>query len=106
MCSTFRLRNSDLTRAFRTSYFSVESTHMKRKTIGLIFLLSLTAAAGAQTTPTPTPLPTASPTPVQRPAQTILDLQAKIRSRLLAPELRRGQVGIKIVSLSSGKVIF
>ncbi len=83
--------------------------HMKRKSIGLIFLLSLTAAAaGAQTTPTPTatPLPSVSPTPPQKPKQTILDLQAKIRSRLLAPELRRGQVGIKIVSLNSGKLIF
>jgi len=53
---------------------------------------------------TPTPSPAASPTPV--PIQTLDSLQTKIRQRLFSPELRRGRVGIKIVSLASSKVIF
>ncbi len=54
--------------------------------------------------PTPTPLPTATPTPV--PIQTISDLQSRIRLTLARPELRRGMVGVKIVSLDTNKVIF
>lgn len=62
--------------------------------------------APAKLSPTPSPSPTvmaaASPTPVL----TISDLQAKIRSRIASPNVRRGQIGIKIVSLNTGKVIF
>src|SRR5690349_6457659 len=57
---------------------------------------------------TPSPTPTASPS-VSRPAvsaQTLASLQEKIRQRLLRPEVRRGRVGIKIVSLNSGTVVF
>ncbi|MBA3601815.1 MAG: D-alanyl-D-alanine carboxypeptidase/D-alanyl-D-alanine-endopeptidase [Acidobacteria bacterium] len=54
--------------------------------------------------PTPTPLPTATPAPV--PVQTISDLQSRIRLTLSRPELRRGSVGVKIVSLDTNKVIF
>lgn len=63
-------------------------------------------------TPTPTPKPTVSPSPSVSPTpfvsggQTIFDLQAKIRTSLARPELRRGNIGIKIVSLDSGKVAF
>lgn len=46
---------------------------------------------------------TTGPTAARR---TLEELQSEIRSRLLRPELRRGQVGIKIVSLNSGKVLF
>ncbi|HTK37415.1 MAG TPA: D-alanyl-D-alanine carboxypeptidase, partial [Pyrinomonadaceae bacterium] len=53
------------------------------------------------TNPTPTPTPTATP-----PAQTLSDLQARIRARLTQPEAQRGQVGVKIISLNSGKVIY
>ncbi|MBK8303467.1 MAG: D-alanyl-D-alanine carboxypeptidase/D-alanyl-D-alanine-endopeptidase [Chloracidobacterium sp.] len=60
--------------------------------------------------PTPTPKPVASPTPaatpIPRPLQTLEDLQAKIRQRLFSTEVRRGRVGVKIVSLNSGKVVF
>lgn len=52
-------------------------------------------------TPTPTPSPTATPA-----AQTLSDLQARIRAKLTQPEVQRGQVGVKIVSLDSGKVIY
>ena len=59
-------------------------------------------------TATPTPKPTASPTPVPTPTpvQTLEELQAKIRQRMFAPEVRRGRIGIKVVSLNTGKVIF
>ncbi len=63
-------------------------------------------------TPTPTPSPTAfvSPTPTPTPApvvvQTLAELQSHIRISLARAELQRGQVGIKIVSLDSGKTIF
>jgi D-alanyl-D-alanine carboxypeptidase/D-alanyl-D-alanine-endopeptidase (penicillin-binding protein 4) len=52
----------------------------------------------------PTPAPTVTPTP-QR-VQTLAELQAKIRAILARPELRRGQMGIKVVSLGSGKTMF
>lgn len=86
---------------------------------GSVFLLTVisfsfsgTASANISSTatPTPTPKPVATPTPAAtptpRPVQTIDDLQAKIRQRLFSPEVRRGRVGIKIVSLNSGKVVF
>ncbi|MBA3335754.1 MAG: D-alanyl-D-alanine carboxypeptidase/D-alanyl-D-alanine-endopeptidase [Acidobacteria bacterium] len=59
-------------------------------------------------TPTFTPLPTTSPTPTSTPTpiQTVADLQSRIQIRLARPELRRGQIGIKIASLDTGKVIF
>lgn len=50
---------------------------------------------------TPVPLPQATPTP-----ETLSDLQTKIQIQLSRPELRRGQIGLKIVSLNSGKLIF
>ncbi|HEY0428893.1 MAG TPA: D-alanyl-D-alanine carboxypeptidase/D-alanyl-D-alanine-endopeptidase [Pyrinomonadaceae bacterium] len=55
-------------------------------------------------TATPTLSPIASPTPVS--VQTLADLQARIRVALLRPELRRGQVGLKIASLDTGKTIY
>jgi D-alanyl-D-alanine carboxypeptidase/D-alanyl-D-alanine-endopeptidase (penicillin-binding protein 4) len=53
---------------------------------------------------TPTPRPTASPTPA--PIQTIAELQARIRLMLSRPQLQRGQVGVKIVSLDTNKTVF
>lgn len=53
---------------------------------------------------TPSPTPIASPTPV--PAQTLEFLQSRISARLFSPDVRRGRVGIKVVSLNTGKVIF
>ena len=61
-------------------------------------------------TPRPTPKPTATPVPAPTlspvPPQTLADLQSMIRGRISTPEVRRGRIGIKIVSLNSGKVIF
>jgi D-alanyl-D-alanine carboxypeptidase/D-alanyl-D-alanine-endopeptidase (penicillin-binding protein 4) len=65
----------------------------------------------AAPTPTVAPKPTVSPTitPAATPLaklQTIPELQAKIRSILLRPQLQRGQIGIKIISLDTNQVVF
>ena len=56
----------------------------------------------------PTPTPASTPTPTKSPltVQSIEELQSTIRQRLFDPRVRRGRVGVKIVSLNSGKVIF
>ena len=56
--------------------------------------------------PTPSPSPTVKATPSPSPTQTIEDLQSSIRQRLFSPAVRRGRVGVKIVSLASGKLVF
>lgn len=76
-----------------------------KKAFLILFVLTTGLSIAAQT-PSPTPLPQASPLAVQKQVQTLSDLQASIRSRLLAPDLRRGQVGVKVVSLNSGKVLY
>lgn len=53
-------------------------------------------------TPTPSPVSTVTTTKIQ----TLADLQANLRVALSRPELRRGQVGVKIVSLDTNKTIF
>ena len=65
-----------------------------------------TPATRPRTTPSPVSTPTASPTPSPKPIQTLDELQSKIRQRLFDPIVRRGRVGVKVVSLNSGKVIF
>lgn len=59
-------------------------------------------------TPIPTPSPLGSPTPAATPVpvQAIADLQARIRAALARPEVRRGKIGVKVVSLDTGKVVF
>ena len=53
-------------------------------------------------TVSPTPIPTSSPASVQ----TLASLQSKIRSTLARPEFKRGTIGVKIVSLDTGKAVF
>lgn len=53
--------------------------------------------------PTPAPSPKTTTTPS---GQSLADLQAKIRAILQRQPLQRGQIGVKIVSLDSGKVMF
>ncbi len=64
-------------------------------------------------TPTPTPSPAQTPlkpavsaTPQIAANQPLTDLQTRIRAILSRPEIQRGQVGLKIVSLDSGRTIF
>jgi D-alanyl-D-alanine carboxypeptidase/D-alanyl-D-alanine-endopeptidase (penicillin-binding protein 4) len=90
---------------------------------GLIYGFSAASAQETQRerviaapTPTVTAKPTVSPTvspatvPTATPRlaalQTIPELQAKIRSIILRPQLQRGQIGVKIISLDTNKVIF
>lgn len=76
------------------------------------------AVPSATPTPTPTPAPTPepigipTPTPttpsqrVSRTTRTLPELQASISDVLRRPELEAAIVGIKVVSLDSGKVLF
>lgn len=77
------------------------------------YAIAAASAVAPQATPrprlvtaTPTPLPTATPAPSPTPVQTLEELRAKISRRLFSPEVRRGRVGVKIVSLSTGKSVF
>jgi D-alanyl-D-alanine carboxypeptidase/D-alanyl-D-alanine-endopeptidase (penicillin-binding protein 4) len=67
-----------------------------------------TASRPPLSTPTPTPSPAASamPSPTPVPIQTLEGLQSKIRQRMSVNDVRHGRVGIKIVSLNTGKVVF
>ena len=76
---------------------------MRTHVFTALFLFSIAGFAAAQT---PTPTPVAPAVVSETSVKTIAELQSKITSRLARPELRRGQVGVKIVSLTSGKVIF
>ncbi len=59
------------------------------------------------TNPTPppfeTPTPQTSPTPA---TQTLSYLQSRIATALANPSLRRGQVGVKVISLTTGKTVY
>ncbi len=81
---------------------------MFRKSSLLQVILVIAVASGVQFAQTPKPSPTtaAAPQKSPTPVQTLDDLRAKIRGRMLSPEVSRGRVGIKITSLGSGKVIF
>jgi D-alanyl-D-alanine carboxypeptidase/D-alanyl-D-alanine-endopeptidase (penicillin-binding protein 4) len=72
---------------------------------GTSSLPSFSASAQAIATPTPTPATTASPT-VAKTSQTLASLQSVIAGRLARPEVRRGRVGVKIVSLNTGKTVY
>src|SRR4051794_17280467 len=67
----------------------------------------VTASAQAVTAATPTPTPnTVPPVSATKTVQTLASLQSMITGRLSRPEVRRGRVGVKIVSLNSGKVVY
>ncbi len=73
----------------------------------LCSLLSVSAQSDERprsVVPTPTPAVIISAVPSS--VQTLPELQSKIRLRLARPEVRRGQIGIKVVSLNSGKIVF
>jgi D-alanyl-D-alanine carboxypeptidase/D-alanyl-D-alanine-endopeptidase (penicillin-binding protein 4) len=79
----------------------------------LILTAALCIAAGsaaAQTgrsrlaTPSPSPKPAASPATAK--PLLLETLQSQIRQKILAPGVAHGRVGIKVVSLATGKVVF
>lgn len=57
------------------------------------------------TPPKPATTPTAAPTPRQY-ISNLSEVQARIQNVLARPELQRGQVGVKIVSIDTGKTVF
>ena len=84
--------------------YSISPLRLLMLTATSVLLLAFSTVAQ-----TPTPTPAITVTEKLGPAvpvRSLEDLQAEIRSRLQRPELRRGQVGIKIVSLNTGKVVF
>lgn len=60
----------------------------------------------ATPTPTVSPTPPSSPTPTPVPVQTLPYLQSRFRIALNNYEARRGQIGVKIISLDTGKIVF
>ena len=89
------------------SYFLLRQLN-RMAVIGVLMWLVSGSAMTQEATPvkTASPMPPASTPAATPPLQTIEELQAKIRQRLSHPELAHGRVGIKIVSLSSGKTVF
>ena len=85
-----------------------------------VFLTPVFAARGGhggpplqllQQEPAPQPSPVASPSPVATvskvaPAATLPELQTKISEILAKPELASAMVGVKVVSLDNGRVLF
>ena len=80
---------------------------MKTQLFTLLIVLSVAGFVVGQTpSPTPTATPATTPQTAEKSVKTLYELQSKITARLARPELRRGQVGVKIVSLATGKIIF
>ena len=102
----------------------LQSMRMFRHKLSFLVLLSLLLPASVlpqrerqvqvqqqtpTTQPSPSPSPAASPSMViapPPPANTLADLQAKISSILAKPELSSAMVGLKVVSLDTGRVLF
>jgi serine-type D-Ala-D-Ala carboxypeptidase/endopeptidase (penicillin-binding protein 4) len=57
-------------------------------------------------TPTPTVTPTPTPTPTPPQYLTLPEVQAKIQNVLSRPNLQRGNIGVKIVSLDTNKIVY
>src|SRR5688572_16081036 len=105
-------QSSDRTRVF-TMGFARLKVHRVVKPfaaalLAVITLWPTTFAIAQDQNVKPDAVKTTTLTPVATGVRlrTVEELQSEIRSRLLRPELRRGQVGIKIVSLNTGKVVF
>jgi len=76
---------------------------------GAVGFSPTTSAQVTKASPTPTPVASTSPsasTLPAKPVQTLASLQSFIAGRLSRPEVRRGRVGVKIVSLNTGKVVY
>lgn len=71
----------------------------------MFLTLILAVATSIAQTPTPTASPSVTPTPAVG-KQTIDTLKGRIAERLMRADVRRGHIGVKIVSLNTGKVVF
>src|SRR5262245_24219961 len=83
---------------------------MKSFPIAAFVIFSLHLLAFAQVPPaarpSPSPSPNGSSPTSQKPVKSLSDIQSFIRERLARPEVSRGRVGVKIVSLNTGKVVY
>src|ERR1700741_5619309 len=91
---------------------------MKRRVSSLVYVLLVSillaglpqraiaysgfAQAQASPSPSPSPVPVVATTP----ARALPELQARISAILAKPELSPAMVGIKVVSLDTGRVLF
>ena len=93
--------------AFLTFTAEAQETKRTRVVVSPMPTVSPTPKTSPSPTVSPTPLSTPIPTPtVGAGGQSLAELQSKIRSVLSRPSLERGRIGVKIVSLDTGKVIF
>jgi len=73
----------------------------------LLICISLSGRIDAQAIPPTVTKPATSPSPTPpAPMPTLADLQDEMRRRLDRPEFLRGHIGIKVVSLSTGALVF
>lgn len=104
---------------FKLESFSMKPSKMHTNLICFVSVVMLAAFSinnYGQTQPSPTPIPRARVVvtdPVEKKAEapantveTLAELRGKIAMRLSQPDVRRGMVGFKAVSLKTGKVIF
>ncbi|MGD9587382.1 MAG: D-alanyl-D-alanine carboxypeptidase/D-alanyl-D-alanine-endopeptidase [Pyrinomonadaceae bacterium] len=83
--------------------------HPRNSIVQLVLLICISFAwqIDGQTTRSPVSKPAATPSPTpSAPLPTLADLQEEMRRRLDRPQLQRGHIGIKVVSLSTGSVVF
>ncbi len=68
----------------------------------------ITPTPKVKVSPTPkiTPTPTVTPTPTPPQYLTLPEVQAKIQNVVSQPNLRRGQIGVKIVSLDTNQIVY
>ncbi|HLM01729.1 MAG TPA: D-alanyl-D-alanine carboxypeptidase, partial [Pyrinomonadaceae bacterium] len=91
---------------FNFSAATAQQTGRERVIVGPTPNATVTPKSNVPPTASPTITPTATPVINAAGFQTIPELQAKIRAILLRPQLQRGQIGVKIVSLDTGKIVF
>jgi serine-type D-Ala-D-Ala carboxypeptidase/endopeptidase (penicillin-binding protein 4) len=96
-----------------TSFPASSLTHAQRerKTIS-----EQKPAGTPQPSPSPSPIPAASPEPmpaaaavqpkVSQPTKTLPELQSQIAEILAKPELSSAMIGVKVISLDTGRVLF
>ncbi len=76
--------------------------------LAIRFTFLLIVALAILSTPVRSQVVTATPTPSSTVAagESLSDLQFRLRQSLAKPEVQRGSVGVKITSLTTGKVLF